>query len=356
MSFFRKLNFSSSNEDGETELAALAGAKRILCLTGSGTRPLDMLLSDADEVIAFDLNPTQNALLYLKIAAIQTLDYLDFLSFLGIGQKRLNDPYRSHVRERLSPEMRAFWDQNHELLEKGIWYQGKWEKLLRWNAQFLKFFKGKAIHAVMNATSVEEQAIIWQQRFTDSRMRATIEMTSRRWVWAWIMREPAGNFLPSSDIVGEKLANSFANASKSYLFRTSDFATLILKGELQVDGAMPVHLRPENYASIRERLPRLQVMQGGLAELNASAISDVDGFSLSDFGSYCGPDVYATCWRGIMRVAAPGAKFCERIFMNDMVLPFAEINEDRTLSARLTKSDKGIIYQIRAGTIGAPVD
>jgi S-adenosylmethionine-diacylglycerol 3-amino-3-carboxypropyl transferase len=351
MSFFQKLNFSSSNEDGETELAALAGSKRILCLTGSGTRSLDMLLSDAQEVISFDVNPTQNALLQLKIAAIQTLEYEDFLSFLGIGSRRVNSLYQSLVREKLSPEMRAYWDQNQKLLESGVWYQGKWEKLLGWNARLLNFFRGQAIHAVMTASSVQEQGAIWQQRFNDSRLRSTIEMISRRWVWAWIMREPAGNFLPSSSTVGEKLANCFAHASKSYLFRESDFATLILKGKLQVGGAMPVHLRSENYELIRQRLPRLRVVQGGLAELNSSSILGVDGFSLSDFGSYCGPDVYAQCWRGIMSVAAPKAKFCERIFMNDMPLPFNDIQEDHDLSSRLTNSDKAIIYKIRAGRI-----
>ena len=51
MDFFQNLNFSSSNEDGETELTALAGAGRILCLTGSGTRPLDLLMSGAEEIV-----------------------------------------------------------------------------------------------------------------------------------------------------------------------------------------------------------------------------------------------------------------------------------------------------------------
>ena len=70
MGFFEALDFTSSNEDGRSELTALAGARRILCLTASGTRPLDLLLSDATEIVALDLNPVQNALLDLKVAAI----------------------------------------------------------------------------------------------------------------------------------------------------------------------------------------------------------------------------------------------------------------------------------------------
>lgn len=37
--FFQPLNFASSNEDDRSEFAALSGAARILCPTGSGTRP-----------------------------------------------------------------------------------------------------------------------------------------------------------------------------------------------------------------------------------------------------------------------------------------------------------------------------
>jgi S-adenosylmethionine-diacylglycerol 3-amino-3-carboxypropyl transferase len=352
MSFFENLNFSSSNEDGDTEIAALAGAKRILCLTGSGTRPLDMLLSSADEVIALDMNPMQNALLQLKVAGIKTLDHSDFLSFLGIGQHKTGNTYYGQLRVQLSPAMRNFWDKNRKLAESRIWYAGKWEKLLSWNAAVLKLFRGKAVRELMQASSIEEQASIWQQRFSDSRLKATIEIIGRQWVWKWVMREPAGNFLPSSSEVGKRLSTSFEQASRRYLFRTSDFATLILQGSLQAELALPVHLRRENYLLVRERLSTLRIELGGLSDLRSQAISQVDGFSLSDFGSYVGPEDYAACWRGILDVATPGAKFCERIFMNDMPIPFASIVENRALSEILTQSDKAIIYQIRAGIIG----
>ncbi|MCU0882928.1 MAG: BtaA family protein, partial [Hyphomonadaceae bacterium] len=76
MSFATSLNFTSANEDGATELAALASVAgdRVLCLTASGTRPLDLLLGDASQIVALDMNPAQNRLLALKIAAIRVLE------------------------------------------------------------------------------------------------------------------------------------------------------------------------------------------------------------------------------------------------------------------------------------------
>ena len=88
MSFATSLNFTSSNEDGRTELAALALSPddRVLCLTASGTRPLDLLLGDPGDILAIDINPAQNHLLRLKIAAFKTLSDDELYAYLGLEQ------------------------------------------------------------------------------------------------------------------------------------------------------------------------------------------------------------------------------------------------------------------------------
>lgn len=52
----------------------MQGCRRILSLTGTGTRVLDLLGGDAEEMVALDVNRVQNFLLELKIAAIARLD------------------------------------------------------------------------------------------------------------------------------------------------------------------------------------------------------------------------------------------------------------------------------------------
>ncbi len=155
MGFFQNLNFSSANEDGATELQALAGAKRILCLTGSGTRPLDMLLSNADEVVALDINPTQNALLELKIAAIRALDHRAFLAFVGVDTGEERHSIYQRLRPTLSSPARDIWDRNRAMIDAGVWHAGKWEKLLLWNARFLKLLRGKDIERLMSLSDIE---------------------------------------------------------------------------------------------------------------------------------------------------------------------------------------------------------
>lgn len=350
MDFFKKLNFSSSNEDGATEVAALNGANRILCITGSGTRPLDLLQTDASDIVAFDVNPAQNALLALKLAALKCLDYDDYLIFLGISPGSRLTLY-AQIRTALSHDMQTYWDRKTRLIAKGVWYGGKWEKLLKWNARTLSLFRGRAVDALMDAPDIAAQAKVWQTHFSDSKIRRAVEMLGRDWVWRWVMREPAGEFLPNPRAVGERLATDFETAAGRFLFRDSDFATLIFRGALSSDGGLPVHLRRHNYAHTRANLDRIRVVEGNLSTIRAAGVADVDGFSVSDFGSYTNTQAYAACWQGIIDAASPDARFCERIFMNDLALPFENLQPDAARSAALTASDMAIIYRIRVGTV-----
>lgn len=352
MDFFQSLNFSSTNEDGDTENAALADCERILCVTGSGTRPLDLLMTDAREIIALDVNPAQNALLALKIAAISKLDRSRCLAFLGISPSLSRREDYTDLRQDLPAFARAFWDAQPRLIEQGIWSAGKWERLMRWNARALALFRGRAVDSLMNARTIDEQAAIWRRSFVGGPMRNAVEAFARDLIWRLFMREPSSAFLPSARQVTERLARDFERASRSFLFRDSDLATLVFRGALTADGALPAHLRVENHARIRERVGRIQILTRGIADLSVADTGPCDGFSLSDFGSYCGAADYAACWRGVMAISAPGARFCERIFLNEMPPPSPDIRIDDAASERLNRSDRSIIYRTRAGVIG----
>ncbi len=352
MDFFESLSFSSSNEDGRSELRALSGpTEKLVCLTGSGTRPLDMLLSDANQVIALDLNPMQNALLELKIAAFQSLDYDALLAFLGLVKTDDRMALYAQVRRSLRPEMQAHWDQNLREIGRGIWYMGLWEKVLRIGAKGVRMLRGKAVPALFNARDVAEQKAIWDQQFDDWVWRSSIRTLGRPWFWTRVIGEPGGAFLPGPEAVEQRLAGCFSRAAGQFLFRESDFASLVLRGTNVSPLAVPLHLKPKNFERIRTRLSDLRIVTGGLGDLADLRINQVDAFSLSDFGSYCDDVSYSKMWAGVIGAAAPNARFCERVFMNDLAPPDERIRLDHDLSDHLTTHDRAIIYDIRAGHI-----
>ncbi|EGF89938.1 S-adenosylmethionine:diacylglycerol 3-amino-3-carboxypropyl transferase [Asticcacaulis biprosthecium C19] len=344
MNFFTSLNFTSSNEDGETELRALdiRQGERVLCLTASGTRPLDLLMSDAAEVVALDLNPAQNQLLALKVAALRTLESDDLYAFLGLTGGDRMALYRK-VRPALGDP--AFWDDRPGVIRAGVWYAGRWEKVLRLGAFGTGIIRGRHIDDLFAAETLVDQSAIWRRHFDDGLWRAAIRSLSGRFFWQHVIGEPGGAFLPDADGCVDRLTAAFRDAAGRFFFRDSDFAWLIFRGRHHPD-ALPIHLRRDNLPVVRQRLDRLTIVNGGLAEM--SRLGRFDAFSLSDFGSYCDVAAYHACWRGVQAVARPGARYCERVFMNPLPAPVAV---DDTLSAHLTCRDKAIIYHIRAGLL-----
>jgi S-adenosylmethionine-diacylglycerol 3-amino-3-carboxypropyl transferase len=354
--FTRTLNFTSANEDGATELAALSltPADHVLCLTASGARPLDLLLGAPAKITSIDINPAQNELLRLKIAAYRALGDEALHAYLGLAPTRHRLDLHRRVETYLEPPSRAFWNGRRGAVATGIWQSGRWERVLRLGAAGTRLLRGRHIAALFDAATLEEQATIWRAHFDDAVWHAAVRLLSQRWFWTRIIGEPGGAFLPPPPESEARLTGLFRRASENFFFRESDFAALLFFGRHVPGGALPLHIRPENLSAMRAGLDRITIAEAGLAGLGEAGLGRFDAFSLSDFGSYCGQEIYDACWRGILAAARPGARYCERVFMNP-VAPgpdlMRSIQPDAAQSAALSRTDTAIIYDIRCGTL-----
>lgn len=358
MSFATSLNFTSSNEDGRTELAALdlAPEDRVLCLTASGTRPLDLLLGDPGDILAIDINPAQNHLLRLKIAAFKTLSDDELYAYLGLEQTPDRLALHARVETALSEEARRFWSARTAVIQKGVWNTGRWERVLRFLAGILRLVRGRRLDQLFAARTIEEQHQIWREHFEDAFWKSSIHLLSSRFFWTHVIGEPGGQFLPDRTETTRRLTAAFHTASKHIRFSQSDFATLIFRGQHTSSSALPLHLQRANLARVRDRLERIRIADTDLAALEPDQHGRFSAFSLSDFGSYCTPQAYAACWDGVLNTARPGARFCERVFMNPLALPAPlehRIALNNALSDQLSTQDGAIIYDIRAGRLDA---
>src|SRR4029453_10196193 len=130
--FLRTLNYASVNEDWRTEAEALrvGSSDSVLCVTGGGDRPLNLLALDPARVVAIDLNPAQNHLLTLKVAAMRRLPFEEYAAFLGLTRPPASwRAQRWHaLRGELPPASRGFWDRHRRPIRAGVIYQGRWER------------------------------------------------------------------------------------------------------------------------------------------------------------------------------------------------------------------------------------
>jgi S-adenosylmethionine-diacylglycerol 3-amino-3-carboxypropyl transferase len=103
-------------------LLELDADSRVVMITSAGCNALDYALDKPAEINCIDMNPRQNALLDLKIAAIQHTDAHNLFQLFGTGaHKDAKDLYHSALRPHLPAFARQYWDKNvHFFIPKGL--------------------------------------------------------------------------------------------------------------------------------------------------------------------------------------------------------------------------------------------
>ncbi len=351
--FFEKINYSSSNEDSESERQALklGPADVVLCITGSGARSLDLLVDAPKKVVSIDFNPTQNYLLALKIAAYKTFDYDEFAGFIGL---KVSD-HRLASFERLVPLLSQnalkFWRKHPKKIKKGILYIGTWEKYQRGMQKI--FYKRRIVRKMMNAQTMAHQKEIWENEWKGIGWRMYLKLITSRTLWAKIVREPGARLIPKDFDLYAYLEQRLDFMVTQTDLKTNHYANLIFQGFYGKDCILPHHLRPENYELIKANVSKIEIVTDSLTDYLLTQKNKITAFSLSDFSSYAPKDIYEAIWKNVIAASAPNARFCERQFLvkrNPEKL-FEEIKRNSALEAQLNKTDESAIYTFCVGSI-----
>lgn len=141
----------------------------VLAITSAGDNILSYALQSPARIHAVDLNPAQNHLLELKVAAYQSLKYEDFWKIFGEGR---HPDFRSLLISKMAPHLssRAFqyWLSNHRIFTKsrgGLYDTGGSKhgiRIFRWITQL--FGCRKAVKDLLAAKTLIEQREIWHNR------------------------------------------------------------------------------------------------------------------------------------------------------------------------------------------------
>jgi S-adenosylmethionine-diacylglycerol 3-amino-3-carboxypropyl transferase len=350
-SFLETLNYSSCNEDSRSELKALRINKRdsVLTITGSGARPLDLLIKQPAKIISIDFNPCQNFLLELKMAAMQQLEYEDYLNFLGVCPSQKRVQVYSGLRSCLSSDARGFWDQHPEMLKKGVIYQGRWEKYFLKLAQAVGLTRNQLRQNLFQSVDVTRQASLWSKKWDDIIWRMFLRLISSRFTWKNFLGDPGFYAYVSAQFsVYNYLWNKFSSASKNILLSQSPFASLLFFGKYDLEKVLPLSLQRKHYSTLRTNLSHIQIVTQSLLEfLERGTANQFQKYSLSDFSSYTNANDYLKIWRGIVRTAAAGAIVCERQFLVKRKIPhevYKYVMRNKNLEKELLLHDDSIFY------------
>ncbi|KAI0798754.1 hypothetical protein GGR55DRAFT_684645 [Xylaria sp. FL0064] len=164
----------------------------ILAITSAGDNILSYALQCPARVHAVDLNPTQNHLLELKVAAYQSLEYEDFWKIFGEGR---HPDFRSLLISKMSPHLssRAFqyWLSNHRIFTKnkgGLYDTGGSRHGIRIFRRITQLFGcHSAVKDLLTAKTLNEQREIWRNRVRPallSRLVSKLVVSQESFLWS----------------------------------------------------------------------------------------------------------------------------------------------------------------------------
>ncbi|NIO16345.1 MAG: DUF3419 family protein [Deltaproteobacteria bacterium] len=356
--FFETLNYSSSNEDSSSEVKSLRidQSDTVLCITGSGSRALDLLTERPKRIVSIDFNASQNFLLELKIQAILNLEYDEFLDFLGVRPSRKRgDVYRS-LRPHLSSGSAGFWDRHMNAIQSGVIYGGRWERYFARLAKLFSHVRPNLRDRLFGCASVDEQRKLWHMEWDDFIWRFFLRCISTRLTWRYGLGDPGFyRHLPDTFSIYRYLNNRFRVASENFLLRESPFATLLFYGRYNPEGFLPPYLQKQNFQVMRDNVGSIEIVTDSLLDfLEKAGISSFSKYSLSDFASYTSDEEHKKTWEEVVRTASKGARVCERQSLVKRELPGEAapfVRREKELEAELEMTDTSMFYTFVVGEI-----
>lgn len=344
------INYSQCWEDPEvlTKALAINETDSVLSISSGGDNTLFLLSLSPRKIVSIDLNPVQNYLLELKLAALTNLSHHEILAFLGIEEsKNRLDTYRK-LSVYLTPAARLWWSTHSSFIESGIINAGQLEKFL---TIFRKYFlplihSNKTISEFVSTKTLKEQQEFYASRWNSKRWRLYFRFASSRFMLQYFARQK-GSF---THVQAKKVAGNYLDRLEmklnNVLLSSNYFMNYCLTGSY--GQTLPPYLEEKNLALYKRNLTSLEIVTRNVVDyLKSLPESTVSKFNLSDIFESLSPSEIEKLWEEIIRTAKKGAVV---VFWDNLMtkpLPShvsGKIKAENQLASELFVKDKVFFY------------
>ncbi len=347
-----RLVFTQNWEDPESDHMALKiqSGDSILAITSGGCNVLGFLLFDPQIIHSIDINQAQSYLLGLKIAAIKTLSFEEFIAFAGLTPTE----DRLKIYEKLVPlltsDARDFWDRNGKVLRSGFIMHGKFEGFIKLAATFLTLLQGKKrVLGLFGEKSKEEQEKYFDGVWNTRRFHLLFTVLFNKRMLA--RRGLVADYFHFDD--GSKsFAESFYKRSRK-AFRDipitgNYFLSLYLLGKYRNHKEVPQYLQEENFEIIKSRIDRINIITAEAQNwLDGAPEESISCFALSNICELMSEKDTLRLFSAVKKTARPGARVIFRNLMIPREVPETlkdQIVKDENLSRFIYDNDRSFVY------------
>lgn len=374
----RNIVYNQCWEDPRLDRVALelTPQDRVVVITSAGCNALDYALAGAGHVHAVDMNPRQNALLDLKMAAAKVLEWEDFFQIFGRGKAhQWKTLYPQKIRPLLIPEVQRFWDKQGKMFSpygrRKSFYFRSTSGTFAWlvNVYVDKVAKLRdSINAMLATDSVEQQQDLFQQyKLAERLWRPFIKWAMKRDMTLALLGVPQAQRRQIDEqypggilqFVIDRVETVFTKLP----LKDNYFWRVYLTGEYTPD-CCPEYLKKENFEAMKTSVVNRVTTHTAsvLSFINEQPQGQITRFILLDHMDWLSRDpakrILTDEWQGIMDKAAPKARVLWRSaglngeFINDVSVkiggnsrPLGELlSYNRTLASTLHAKDRVHTY------------
>jgi S-adenosylmethionine-diacylglycerol 3-amino-3-carboxypropyl transferase len=345
---FGIVRYANCWEDADVLVEALAASARggrVLSIASAGDNVLALLTQAPELIVAVDLSAAQLACLELRMVGFANLEHPELLAFLGVSPcARRADTYRL-LRTGLSQCSRGFWDQHARTIEHGVIHGGKFERYFGYFRALLPLIHSKrCIEEVLEPKTAAQRRQFYAQRWNTWTWRAVAKIFFSRRLIGWLGRDPSFFEHVDGSVANHVLARAQHGVTELDA-NDNPYLRYIVTGGFEP--CLPLYLREEQFAQIRDGLDRIRIVRGDLTDVG-QRYGDFSAFNLSDIFEYMDEATFTGCagWLASAAVEEATLAYWNMLVPRSLActLPTA-FHHQRERSADLHRRDKAFFYR-----------
>lgn len=348
---FEDILYANCWEDPQIDRTAFAikSDDVVFSITSGGCNVLTFLLDDPRKVIALDINPYQNYLLELKMAAISKLSYDELLEFTGVRDSGRRQSLYTRIQESLSPPAREYWDNQHGKISSGILHCGRFERYIRILRMLLYAVAGKKlINRFFQTESKAARTSLYNKKWDNTRWKLLTRIMLSRTVMSLFFDKAFFAQLQENFSFGKHFAGKTRHALTELPMKENYFLSYILLGRFYDEYHLPPYLLRNNYEIIRGRLNRVSITTDR-CENYFSQVADgcISKFNFTNIFEWMPKETTEALIKETLRVATDKGIMTFRNLLVPRGCPdslASEVITDNALASRLHDRDLSFIY------------
>jgi S-adenosylmethionine-diacylglycerol 3-amino-3-carboxypropyl transferase len=284
----------------DAEALAIREDDVVVALASGGCNILNMALLGPKIIHAIDQNPAQIALLSLKIADANELEYEEYWERFSVGHSEGGNLYRIG---RLNT----------------LYTLGRWIRSACSDLSLRRFVEAETIESQKNIYYGEIKPRLWKfpNRYIPS---VTMFLYGASWRQIWACQFQKQFFL--EDLFEKRLDHLFTSSS----MRKNYFWQRIFFGKYPDQSICPPYLRRDNFAALRARVARITTHTiSVISFLKEQKDSSITVFNLSDLPDFLNETERNDLWEEVARTSHDGARILYRNFVKSPFFPKSRV-------------------------------